>query len=194
MAELLAGMDVSGNPKSGNYVFLAIVICTQTDILDIIKRMGDQTIHMSQIKSKKTHDEIISKLRFDSKENIAFCIKINRNKIIDKIHEMRRMKHENVSRGKIIKNFHRILLHLLRERILNFFNMYGCTFDDVAFQCDGDCINLAKDTGLKYVDRCSVHMLADIVAWANNHKQEPDGVIALDFTHELETELKNHFR
>ena len=43
-------------------------------------------------------------------------------------------------------------------------------------------------------DRCSVHMLADIVAWANNHKQEPDGVIALDFTHELETELKNHFR
>ena len=103
MAELLAGMDVSGNPKSGNYIFLAIVICTQTDILDIIKHVGKQTIHMFQIKSKKTHDEIISKLRFDCKENIAFCIKINRNEIINKIHEMRRMKHEMFLEVKLLK-------------------------------------------------------------------------------------------
>ena len=83
MTKLLAGMDVSGNPESGNHVFLAIVICTQTSIQTILKRLGKQTIHMSKIKSRKIQDDIISKLEFDRKGNIAFCIKINKNEIIN---------------------------------------------------------------------------------------------------------------
>ena len=176
-----------------NHVFLAIVICTQTSIQTILKRLGKQTIHMSKIKSRKIQDDIISKLEFDRKGNIAFCIKINKNEIINQIQEMRKIKYKNISRGRITYKFHRILWRLILERIQSFLNIHGCTFDDVSFQCDGDCISFAKDTGLKHVDEDNAHMLSDIVAWANNHNQEPRGTIGLDFTNELETELRKSF-
>ena len=34
------------------------------------------------------------------------------------------------------------------------------------------------------------NMLADIVAWANNHGQEPKGSVSLDFRNQIEQKLK----
>ena len=71
-------------------------------------------------------------------------------------------------------------------------------FATVVFQCDSDCVNFAKDVGLRYAHAGQVHEnriyeLADIIAWMNNKGKEPKNVVVLDVTKKIEARLRNDF-
>ena len=64
--------------------------------------------------------------------------------------------------------------------ILKFLIKHKCELSDVVFKCDSDCRQFIKGNGLRPANVGDAHILADIVAWANNRNVEPEGVIMLD--------------
>ena len=181
MPILLVGMDASGNPTSGNHKFVAIIIGTEERIASLVRRLGNRAIHMNMIRNQKEQNRIIESLIFDRTECVAFCIRLERKKILEKISHTRR-RNRSFNNRKLLHTYHYLVCRAIRGHIEKFLHQHGCGIDDVVFQCDGDCRDLAKDVGWRYGDAGSAHMLADIVAWANSHGREPVGVVSLDLT------------
>ena len=72
MSELLAAMDVSGNPNSGNYGFMGIVIGTRENIEAMIVNMGINQMSVEHIKKTKIREHLASKLCFNCREILHF--------------------------------------------------------------------------------------------------------------------------
>ena len=90
---LLAGVDVSGSKSVGNHKFMGIVIGTQESICCIDKNLESKQIHMNALTDKKKQDAILSKLRFNGNENIAFCIRLDKDTIVKKISARKKLGH-----------------------------------------------------------------------------------------------------
>ena len=188
MTSIVAGVDVSGDPDSGNYKFMGIVMGTRKKIDSVFGYLESDHIHMSMIKNKKTQDEIVSMLKFDDREITAFCIRLDKVEIINTIQNMRKIKSKNVSGRKIIEMYNRLLLRYTRDRIEEFPSKHGYALSEVVFQSDSDCMNFLKDNGLRHSG--VAHILSDIVAWANNKSKEPEGAIQINPTDKIQERLK----
>ena len=189
---LMAGMDVSGDSITGNHKFMAIVITT-SESANSLSRSLPNILHMNQIQNKKNRDEITSKLRFDGRNTIAFCVRIDRDTIIKKVRG-RKLTRQNISHAKMIRTYHRLLLKCLRQKVEDFIVRHSCSLGEVTFQCDGDCVSFAKDNGLCFSHGGTIHGLADVVAWTNNHNDELPGVFSIDLTREMERQLAACFK
>ena len=102
-------------------------------------------------------------------------------------------KYLRISRDRVYSAHSKILLQKLHEKFLEFLRIHNYELHKIVFGCDSDCRTFARDNGLKYADPRHAHIISDIVAWANNNELEPRGVIVMDLTHEIETELKKLF-
>lgn len=182
---IVGGMDVSGTPKTGNCKYLGVVVGTDQAINTVKINLGYEGIHMSQIGDKRRQDKIISKLKFDSREIMAFCFKIDKNTTINKIAEMRKIKKLRIPNSKIYRTYHYLLAHHIRQQITEFLVMHNQDMSSTIFQCDGDCKNFLKESGLHHANGGNAHMLSDAVAWANNTNREPQGVIQADLSSEI---------
>ena len=189
---LVGGMDFSGNAGSLDK-FIAIVIGTKGSISTIFDAMGYDHIHMRNIHGDK-QNAIVSKLRFDGKNNIAFCIRIDRNIITNQILTLRRIKKKNIPTEKFFRAYYRTVFQHIAERLRRFTLDHGQRLEDVLFQCDSDCIRFAKDTNLRYVYKGSAYDLSDVVAWCNNRGLEPKGVITLDISSDVKSSLLHDFK
>lgn len=189
MSRLVAAVDVSGDQRSGNHKFLAIVIGTEEKINAIRKNLGNNKIHMSTIKSQSAKERIISKVIFDGRESIAFCLRIDMKHILEPI-KSKRTTQKRKGQKRIYRIYYNAVIYLVRKRIENFLTSHHYAIHDVYFQCDIDCRNMIKDNGLKHDSPGSAHDLADVVAWANNRCVEPKGVIPIDLTEELKNSLE----
>ena len=85
LAGTLAGVDVSGSKPVGNHKFMGIVIGTQESIRCIVKNLESNQNHMNAVMDKKKQDTILSRLRFNGNENIAFCVRLDKDTIVKKI-------------------------------------------------------------------------------------------------------------
>ncbi len=189
---IIGGMDVSGNTQIGNYKYLGIVIGTSENINSIIKHLEYEQVLQNTYKyNRKT---LVSKLKFNNNESIAFCIRIDKKTIIDKLKNNLRKKHYSISIGKLFHAYNYLILHRIRDQITEFTHKHNTSLSEINFQCDYDCKNFAKDNGLRYTKEGNAHMLSDLVAWSNNKGFEPDGVVAMDITQYLEKELRTFFK
>ena len=189
---LVGGMDFSGNADSLDK-FIAIVVGTEESISAIFDTAGYDHIHMRNIHGDK-QNAIVSKLRFDGKNNIAFCIRVDKSIITNKIRNLRRVKKKNTSNEKIFRAYYRIVFRNIAERLQRFALDHGHKLEDILFQCDSDCIRFAKDTNLRYVYKGSAYDLSDVVAWCNNRGLEPKGVITLDISSDVKSKLLHDFK
>ena len=113
---LVGGMDFSGNADSLDK-FIAIVIGTEESISAIFDTVGYDHIHMRNIHNDK-QNAIVSKLRFDGKNNIAFCIRIDRSMTTNQILTLRRIK-KKISQ---MKKFFVHIIELYLETLQKDFN------------------------------------------------------------------------
>ena len=190
---MLAGVDVSGSKFIGNYKFMGIVIGTQESINHIVKNLEFTQIHMNAIMDKKKQDEILARLRFNGNENIAFCIRLDKDAIVKRISTRKRSGHR-YSRKNIFRAYDYLLHKYMHERIVAFLAKHNHALHDVVFQCDSDCRDFIKVNGLRHDNVGNAHRLADIVAWSNNKNKEPRGVESLDPRSWIDTELKKRFK
>jgi len=106
---LIGGMDVSGT--NDNYKYLAIVIGQQSNLNSLHKKLGQPIIHMSS-QPKRGKQTIIKNLKFDKKNSIAFCVRIERKAIINKIKSRRLVKYKRMSRGKLFAMFEKNFIQI----------------------------------------------------------------------------------
>jgi len=186
MTMLVAGIDVSGNPHTGNYKFMGIVIGTEEKIRATVKKTGLSRPHMNRIKSGATQKRIVSEMCFDGKESIALCVLVNRNAVMEQTKQKRSAQHH---KKKIYRVYNRAVMYHIQKKIGGFLTKHGSTIHDVVWQCDGDCRNIVKENGLQYGKTGPAYRLADVVAWANNRGTEPGETIAADLTGRIGEEL-----
>lgn len=193
MQMILGGMDLSCNDRDNSSVYMGIIIGTKEKINSMANQVGLPPTYTPAYKFVKNRSVIASKLEFVDSDVIAFCVKIDKFRLVDKLEKKlkKQNRYRRMGGKKIWIVFNRLLLYEIREKIIPFTNSHGYALTDVAFQCDGDCRYFAKDNGLRYADEGRAYMLSDAVAWANNRNLEPHGVCALDLTKILEEKLKS---
>lgn len=187
---LLIGTDVSGRPGMGNDLFMSIVAGTENKISSMIRNIGNGKIHMHML-SRKTQNEIISKLKFNDSECIALCLKIDRTSIINDLTNRKKIKSSNILKSRIFTTFNYTLWSLVQDSVKEFLKKHNYDIHDVVFQCDHDSDTFVKTMGLRSSYKGHAYVLSDIVAWANNNGNEPHGVIHMDLTDNLTGILKN---
>ncbi len=131
---------------------------------------------------KRSKQTIIKNLKFDKKNSIAFCVRIERKAIINKIKSRRLAKYKRMSGGKLFAMFEKILFKYLRHEIEKFTLMYGFGATEIIVECDNDSIVFARTWGVKHIKPSIAHLISDIVAWCNNKNKSVKGVIELDLT------------
>lgn len=189
---LLAGLDTSGDRLAGNRKFMGVVIGTSEGIRSAAKDLGDGLIHMSAIRDRRARNAILAKVRFDNNTTVAFCIRLDKDSIVGKIHAGKKSGHR-YPKKRIMDACDYILRKHIQADAETFFAEHGHAVHEVVFQCDDDCADFVKSNGLTRGDPGDAHMLADIVAWSNNRGKELAGVKSVDIRARLETELKKRF-
>lgn len=188
MTAMLGGVDVSGDPDGGHDKFMSIIIGTEEKISSMIQILGRETIHMHEIRGNM-QNEIISKLNFKDNDCMAMCLRIEKQRITNKIKNLRKVRTRNTRKRKIYTTYDYTLWNLMQDRIKEFLQGHGCDLHDVVFQCDHDSDAFLKTAGLGRSYKGHAYVLSDIVAWANNKKREPDGVVFVDLASEIERRL-----
>lgn len=173
-------------------MYMGIVIGTKEKIDSIIRRVGlVPDCNVPKYKSVEGRSAIVSKLEFADGEAVAFCIKVDKIRIVGQIKKKLRKRDRYLENKRIWAEYNRLLLHEVRGKITGFVNFHRCTLSDVVFQCDGDCRDFAKDNGLRHAGEGNVYALSDAVAWANNRNLEPNGVRLIDITKILQEKLES---
>ena len=191
---MLAGMDVSGNPESGNHKFMAIVIGTAESIAGVTRRLGPEPVHMCTIRSRDVKKGIIDKVAFDGRNLMGLCIRLERKRTFAKLREGPRQRHRFASNKKLSRTYHNLVWNQLRDHIEPFLRLHKCEVHGLEFQCDYDCASLVRDRGWRRTSPGPAHVLADILAWGNSHEREPKGTTYLNLSDLLEGQMLRHFR
>ena len=171
-------MDVSG--ATDNYKYLGIVIGQKQNLDSLYRKIGRPQKHMSG-QRKKQKAKIIKNLEFDQFNRTAFCVKINRKNVIDTVKRM--------AGGKLFALFEKTLFKYLTYEIEKFTLQYHLSAKEIVVECDNDSIVFAKTWGVKHLSAGSVHIISDIIAWCNNKNQNIDGVIEIDLSEKIQSEL-----
>jgi len=186
---LLSGMDVSGNSRDGNYKFLSVVLGTKDSINYLFNSIGKKKIHMKQIRDKEQRKRIIKIMSFDNKNRIAFCIRMDRKRIINNISNLRKVQQKRIPKSKILRVYNYLLFQFVKSEIEEFLYINGLSMTEVIFQCEKDCRSFTKDNSLHRTNIGIAYRMSDIVAWCNGHNISLKGVIEKNFTNELESKL-----
>lgn len=189
--KILIGMDVSGDSKDrSNYKFLGIVMGTQESIMSLSENIGSQyPEHMSKIMDK---DGVLDKLSFDSKNRIAFCVKLDREKIVNEFDSIK-IRRRKIRKSDILRTFERVVMQEVGRRIQNFALLHKVSITDVTIQCDKDSEFFARAGNLQYVRKGVAYRLSDYVAWCNNRKMDDkiDEIIPIDITDQIPNRMKS---
>ena len=181
---LVFGIDVSGDLESGNYKYMAVFICTEEFLNGVIRRLGLSTASGGFYK-RATRRLILDNFKFDAHECLALCIKIERKRLLQVMESKAKTSPSNLRTRKILYNYNTAVWTSVRELIGDFLNQHKQDFGDAVFESDGDCISFLKDVAIKRAKPSYAHMIADVIAWANNAGKAPKGVIEIDATDQI---------
>jgi len=182
---LLAGMDVSGDDKSGNYKYLAVIIGTEESINRLSDDIGYLPTHISRLGGRK-QNEIIGKMVFDGKSRIAFCIYLKRDEIVDFVKNKRKAKKKRMPIAKIRRTYNYVVMYEVKKFLEKFLLDHNLSITDLLIQCESDCIPFARAGSLKYeYSKAKVYRIADITAYCNNKKLRIPNVNEKNFTKEI---------
>ena len=212
---IYAAIDVSGNPGEGNSKFMGIVLVTEDHLKSIINDIELKQMLLSTSKQARIRDELSSKLEFNTKKSAVFCLKIEKDRIIENVKKMIDKKHKRTPSIRIYQKYYQIIFSQIRDKIITFAKNHNYELSEIIFQCDNDCKHFLKHNGLQcnpitqknvipnenqkngnayYDDETYAYVLSDLVAWSNNKGREPKGVTLKNLVDILEKELKHTFR
>ena len=192
---MLAGMDVSGDHKSGAHKFMAIVVGIDERVGALTADLGPKPIHMRTL-HKGDRQAVMDRVKFDGTEIAGFCIYLEKQRALSKVadHFRRKSKYDYTNRRKLSRTYNALLWKMIRESLEGFLLPHGCAAQDLVFQCDADCRDFANDQGWRHENRGPAHSLADILAWGNSHEREPAGTVRIDIADRLGEQMLKRFK
>lgn len=129
--------------------------------------------------SKKRRREILSKLRFNNDVIVAFCIQSDTDNIIKEVRK--RKPKSRLPTRRIVYVHDQGVYRYFYDAAAEFFVRHRHDVRKVIFQRDSDCASFTKTNGLLgNVEDGDAYKLADIVAWSNTNRREPEGVVVGD--------------
>ena len=191
---MLAGMDVSGDPESGNHKFMAIVIGTNESIKALARRLGPEQGHMSRITGRSAKYAILDKVDFDEINRMGLCLRLEKSHIFSNLRDQLRQESSSVANRKMYRAYHALIWSLTRDHVEQFLRQHDFEAHRLIFQCDHDCVSFVRDQGWGCASPGSVHGLADVLAWANRRGIEPKGAVRLDISKPLEERMLKMFK
>ena len=190
---MLAGMDVSGNPESGNHKFMAIVIGTNEGIAGLARRIGPDPVHMSTIRSRDAKSAIIDKVSFDGRNTMGLCLRLEKKRTFARLRSHPKQRRRFVSNKKLSRTYNGLMWNQLRDHVEPFLWSHNFELHRLCVQCDIDCRDFVNDRGLHRASPGPAYMLADVLAWGNSHGREPKGTTYLNLADRLEGQMLRHF-
>lgn len=173
MDKMVAGMDVSGDPESGNHKFMAIVVGTGENIQALTKRLGPEPVHMSRIRGRDAKNAVIDAVTFDGRNRMGLCIRLEKKRTFSRLQDILKRERDFASNKKLSRAYHALVRNYLRDPLERFLRQHDCEADQLDFQCDFDCNRFVDDCGWTRSSPGPAHVLADILAWANNRGRGP---------------------
>lgn len=186
---MVFGIDVSGDPESGNHKYMAVFICTVEFLNSTIRHLQLNHKRDGFYNKKETRKSILA-IEFNAHGCLALCVKIERKKLLQIAERRAKTGASNLRTNKILYAYNKAVWRSVSGRIEDFLKRYKQDFSDAVFESDGDCIAFLKDTALKRTEPSYAHMIADAIAWANNAGKAPKGVIEIDATDQIAKALR----
>lgn len=186
---LLAGMDVSGDENNTNYKFLGIVIGTNESIMSLSSSLGSFPEHMSRI-DNADKPTVIQKLQFDSTNRIAYCVTLDRKRIVDSIMSARRVRDRRIGKGKVLRTYNYVVIQEIKKIINDFLISHNCSITDLVVQCDRDAKPFLKIGSIKDIRKGAAYRISDYVAWCNNRNRASETIVEIDFTESIPDRMK----
>lgn len=183
-------MDVSGDEDNKNYKYLGIVIGTNESIMSLSNDIGPFPERFSRVKPQD-REKIIKKLIFDSKNRMAFCVRLERQKIIKEISNSRIVsKYRKIGKKKLYNTFEYVIMQQVNKKIREFITVHGVSMNQLIIQGDKDSTYFANAGNFRHQERGAAYRLSDYVAWCNNKNCAPPTVVELDFIGEIPQIMK----
>ena len=168
-SKLLIGMDVSGNPSTGDCSYLGLVMGTIESITSLSKQLPEKIEHLALIRNSCQKEKIRNLLQFDGKNRVAFCFKLHKSEVLSEIKKYTR--HKKTNDKKLYDIFEKTVAGHIKKYVEPFSFVHKLSVTELDIQCDGDCNQFVKKGGWKIKKKGSAYKIADCVAWFNNAQQ-----------------------
>lgn len=190
----MRGWALLETPESGRHKFMAVVIGTDESMGGLAGRIGPKPVHMSSIRSRDTKGGIIDKVRFDGRNLMGLCIRLEKKRTFARLAGGPKQRRRFASNKKLPRTYHGLVRNQLSDHAGPFRLSHNCEAHRLDFQCDFDCRDFVNDRGWHRASPGQAHMLADIPAWGNSHGLEPKGSTCIGLSDSLEAQMMRHFR
>ena len=191
MSKLRGAGDAAGGPGFGNNKYLGLLVATEGFIDKTMLDIGHYKRPKQSGENKKFREEIISRLNFNAEESLAFCIRIDRDIIIDEVLNTLKIRKKKIKRPSISRAYDKILFNSLKKYFEIFALQHDMHFNEVTIESDGDCYDIFRHNNITFTRPKNAHNLADIISHANVINSPPKGVRELDLTNVIRKRLKS---
>ena len=176
-------MDVSGDENKTNFEYLGLVLGSNESIIGLSSKLGDLPEHMSYLSfNEKQH--VYETLKFDRINRIAFCVKLDRKNIIEKIRQSGKIK-QRTPKQTLLNVYNRVIITHIISYIEEFLHLHGVSIHDLNIQCDMDCKPFVRAGSMKFQHKGAAYRISDYVAWCNNRSGVLQDVIEINFTDKI---------
>ena len=193
---MLCAMDVSGDQKSKNHKYLAVVMCTHEALNSIVKKAGLNRFRKSWAYKHNIRNSVIPHLNKENAGCLVLCVKIEKNATIDKIMERGFMRRSGrtVSNKAMNKLYHKAVIRSVEERLEKFLLAHKQEISGIKVEVDEDCRDIVTESSMSHTEKSYTHMIADATAWSNNRGGKLKGVKEVDITESLTEYLTKKIR
>jgi hypothetical protein len=156
---------IAGADTSGNLLYVSLLVGDSEDIQKMHSVHGRKRIHMSEIKSRKEKEAIVTSFKVVGNVFCA-CMRIDRIRIIQRIEGNRGLN--PIRKIKLENRYNYALRKKISDILENFLIENKHTLETIEFQVDSDLQKSFRSVGLNCCDKGKAHELADVIGWANN--------------------------
>lgn len=187
---LIAGADVSGNTRGdGQSRHIAFVLGTPESINRLHNQIGLREIHMVDLDESK-RKQVLENLEFTENDIIAWCLNVERQKIIDYITTHEKINPKNKQKSRIQKHFDYCLLQYVKDSIEQFTYSKNFQLSDICVQCDSDMDKTALNWKMQTSYKGKAYEIADAIAWCNEHGKKIKQCVEIDLRDKLRQQME----
>ncbi len=179
---IIAGIDSSGEH------YLGLIIGDENIITSIHNGIGLNHIHMRKIGDRYTKKTIIQRIILGG-NTLAICLKIDRVRIVNRVHHKLTNKSKFKPRKYVHAQFSYILKDFISKYVDSFLSQNKKSLVELKFEADQDMIKTLKTVGLQVGVSSYAHELADAISWANNNQLSIKNLVEHDLENEIESTL-----
>lgn len=184
----MAGTDTSGSEAVGQRKFISLVIGNEEQLNAMFNRIGLRQIHMIRLE-ETDQEHVLNSLRFSS-EITAWCITVDKQRIIDYIFHHERLNNKHKPKVRIAAHFDHLILRHIRDEIQAFLQPHRLEIEQTDIEFDKDMSDTIKIWRMKPKVKGKAHQIADAIAWANYRGRTIRGCRELDLSEKLKQQME----